>query len=610
MSSMSPVALVYLPNQPYLVGTFDVVKFKTWWKSNPFPEPIDFIKKGMHIYGRKHMVIAKRADGLWAVYLSRNYGIDWELAFLAQAGEVIYDMVLIKFGWAVLNTSTGFYRTVKAGSPGSWTKIASLPGAKAAPAFANIGNGDILLCTDGRYIWRSTNYGSSWSQVCDQSSRNRGYEFSSGGTQTKSSYPWYGSPLYPAIAGANGVAMCAYGPWTSWSNDGGKTWMENEFWDGMVWHPGFTDENGNACYPSPDIFWNRMPKSSSANANFVIKQILVSEAGRSPSSVKFVVRIDDLNPAPGETKLYSRVMYCYLGWFNHRIIGESSPDPYPKFRYRFQQFISPDENLNQIACYETQILGTDGTDRVVVSSQTTVDAKGNPIPSFKYSIDGGYTWISISVSDLKVGSEGDAPVYGGPFLDDVYTKAVWIWGTCSNVGRWNSESSTITQTQSYDMDALMESAERDVQKPQPVDSIIEKDGEEPESVDTILSKDQREPYPVDGLFEGLAAKTYRVDRTLEGIPEKAEPVDSIVTIDKSEDESIDAVFEKNIRLIYKVDVSMHDKNSRTYMVDTKLVKDDLYKRLARVHRTFPQVFDLWLPEIPQGVYNSAWEFIE
>ena len=73
---------------------------------------------------------------------------------------------------------------------------------------------------------------------------------------------------------------------------------------------------------------------------------------------------------------------------------------------------------------------------------------------------------------------------------------------------------------------------------------------------------------------------------------------------------MDAIFEKNIRLIYKVGVGLHDKNSRLYLVDTKLVKDDLNKRLARVRRTFPQVFDLWLPEIPQGVYNSVWEIIE
>ena len=607
--SMSPVALVYLPDQPFLLGTFDVENFKTWWRSRPFPEAIDFIKKGMHIYGRKHLVIAKRADGRWAVYISRNYGIDWELAFLAAEGEIIYDMVLIKFGWAVLNTSTGFYRTVKAGVSGSWTKISSLPGASAVPAFANIGNGDILLCTDGRYIWRSTNYGVSWSLVCDQASIGRGFEFSSSGKQTKSSIYWTGSPRYAAIAGANGVAMCAYGPWTSWSNDGGVSWMGNEFWDGMVWWPGFTDESGKECYPSPDIFWNRMPKSASANANFVIKQILVSEAGRLPSSVKFVVRIDDLNYAPGEQYLFSRVMYAYLGWFNHRIIGETSPDPYPKLRYRFQQFISPDESLNQIACYETQILGTEGTDRVVVSSQTTVDSQGNPIPSFKYSIDGGYTWITLKVGDLKVGDENDAPVYGGSFLDNVYTKAIWVWGTCSNVGRWNSQDSSITQTQSYDMDVEIEGW-RWLTEDDKVDAIIEKDGEEPESVDAILEKSPTEPYPVDGLFEGVATKSYRVDRTLEGISEKDVSVDSIVTIDKSEDDSVDAIFEKNIRLIYKVDMGLHDKNSRSYLVDTKLVKDDLNKRLARVRRTFPQVFDLWLPEIPQGVYNSVWEIIE
>ena len=125
MSSMTPVALVSLPNLPYLLGTFDTQQFREWWRSAPFPDDLEDIKKGFHIYGRTHLVLAKRKDGRWAVYRSKNYGIDWERVWLAAEGEIIYDIVLITFGWAILNTSLGFYETTSAGK--NWTLVLGLP---------------------------------------------------------------------------------------------------------------------------------------------------------------------------------------------------------------------------------------------------------------------------------------------------------------------------------------------------------------------------------------------------------------------------------------------------------------------------------------------------
>jgi len=455
MSARTPVALIYLPNQPYLIGTFDTTNFTNWWKSKPFPDTIEFIKKGMHVYGRKQLVIAKRTDGRWAVYLSKNYGIDWESVFLAEVGEVIYEMILIKFGWVILNTSTGFYESVKAGSDGSWTLISSLPGASAVPAFCNIGEGDIILCTDGRYIWRSTDKAHTWTLKCDQASI--GYRTAHYGTSgypkapQNSGYAWRGGPTYPAIAGANGEVLCAYGPFITWSNDGGLTWESNQFWDKMVDYPGYTAESGGALFPPSSIIYDRFPSSSTGNANFVIKQILVSEVvGPYQTDVRYVVRVDDLNPAPGQTKLFSRVFFGKHGWFHHNVIGEISIDPWPKMRAKFQQFISPDENLNQLSCFETAIMGSVGIDKVVVSAQTTVDSEGNPLPSFKYSIDGGDTWNTLDVGTLRVADSEGLPVSGGTFLDDTYAKVVWVWGSCDNVGYWRTiADDTRTQCQSY-----------------------------------------------------------------------------------------------------------------------------------------------------------------
>jgi len=619
MSARTPVALIYLPNQPFLLGTFDTTKFTNWWKSKPFPDTIEYIKKGMHVYGRKHLTIAKRTDGRWAVYLSKNYGIDWELVFLAAEGEVIYDMLLIKFGWVILNTSDGFYESVKAGSDGSWTKISSLPGASAVPAFCNIGGGDIILCTDGRYIWRSTNKARSWTLVCDQRQvpgrkyyrkligfpSPNNYEGGDGG------YLWSGSPLYPSIDGANGIVICAYGPFITISMDWGANWYSWGYkgfacrnnWDGYF-------EDVHRGPPKP-IIYDRFPDSSNGPAKFVIKQILVSSVkGPSIEDVTFLIRTDDLVVASGQTKLLSRVFYGEFGHMYIAEFGEGGDDISPYWSYKFQQFLSPDDNLNQLSMYETAIVGSSGLSRLVVSAQTTVDGNGNSIPSFKHSKDGGKTWTTLDVSAVKVSDGEGLPPSSGAFVDDYYVKSTWVGSKCDNVGNWTTKEGWRVQCQSYEMDLALESGERDVEKPQSVDAIIEKDGEEPESVDAILAELPTNPYPVDGLFEGVGTKTYRIDRTLEGISEKEVSVDSIVTKDKSEDDSVDAIFEKNIRLIYKVGVGLHDKNSRLYLVDTKLVKDDLNKRLARVRRTFPQVFDLWLPEIPQGVYNSVWEIIE
>jgi len=328
------------------------------------------------------------------------------------------------------------------------------------------------------------------------------------------------------------------------------------------------------------------------------------------TDVCYVVRVDDLELAPGQTKLFSRVFYGWHGQFYSEYHKDYGDDISPAFAYKFQQYLSPDENLNQLSAYENAILGSTSMDRLIVSAQTTTTVDGQTIPSFKYSIDGGNTWKTVDLSNVKVADGENLPAYQGVFLDDNYVRSVWVSGSCDNYRYVIPGDGTQIQCQSYEMDVLMERGERDVDIEDSLDAIIEKDGEKENSVDAIVAKDIPKPYDVDGLLEGEGSKTYRVDRTLEGESTKEEEIDAILSIDQEETDSVDAIFEKNIRLIYKVGVGLHDKNSRLYLVDTKLVKDDLNKRLARVRRTFPQVFDLWLPEIPQGVYNSVWEIIE
>jgi len=612
-TARTPVAIVYLPNQPYLLGTFDTTNFSSWWKSKPFPDDIEYIKKGMHVFGRSHLAIAKRVDGRWAVYLSKNYGVDWERVFLAEVDETIYNMILIKSGWVILNTSDGFYQSTKAGYSGTWSKISDLPGASAVPAFCNIGSGDILLCTDGRYIWRSTNKAVSWTLVCDQATVGGRRWYKETQEIRDDGFRWtYGSPLTAAIDGANGEVLCAYGPFITVSRDYGLTWTDTwnpiagwvvmNYWDGWI-----TFVRGS---PPKSVIYDRFPTSATSAPNFVVKQIIVSSVkGPLMTDVCYVVRVDDLVPAPGQTKLFSRVFYGYHGQYWSDYHNTYGDDISPAWQSKFQQNLSPDDNLNQLSAYENAVLGSTDISRLIVSAQTTVDVNGDPIPSFKYSMDGGLNWTTVDLSKVKIADGENLPIFSGAFLDDNYAKGTWISSYCDNFRNLiPSSENEHTQTQSYELDSEIEGW-RTLTEDLQIDAVVVKIGEENDSVDAIVAKDQDKPYDVDLLAEGEGSKTYRIDRGIEDEVEKTESVDAIASIDNTKDDSVDAILQKNQRLIYKIGVGLHDQNSKTYQVGVKVVRDGLIQRLSRIERLSPQMLDLYLPYVPYNPYDSAWEYV-
>ena len=612
-TARTPVAIVYLPNQPYLLGTFDTTNFSSWWKSKPFPDDIEYIKKGMHVFGRSHLAIAKRVDGRWAVYLSKNYGVDWERVFLAEVDETIYNMILIKSGWVILNTSDGFYQSTKAGYSGTWSKISDLPGASAVPAFCNIGSGDILLCTNGRYIWRSTNKAVSWTLVCDQATVGGRRWYKQTQEIRDNGFRWtYGSPLTAAIDGANGEVLCAYGPFITVSRDYGLTWTDTwnpiagwvvmNYWDGWI-----TFVRGS---PPKSVIYDRFPTSATSAPNFVVKQIIVSSVkGPLMTDVCYVVRVDDLVPAPGQTKLFSRVFYGYHGQYWSDYHNTYGDDISPAWQSKFQQNLSPDDNLNQLSAYENAVLGSTDISRLIVSAQTTVDVNGDPIPSFKYSKNGGKDWTTVDLSKVKIADGENLPIFSGAFLDDNYAKGTWISSYCDNfrnlIPYGENEH---TQTQSYELDSEIEGW-RTLTEDLQIDAVVVKIGEENDSVDAIVAKDQDKPYDVDLLAEGEGSKTYRIDRGIEDEVEKTESVDAIASIDNTKDDSVDAILQKNQRFIYKIGVGLHDQNSKTYQVGVKVVRDGLIQRLSRIERLSPQMLDLYLPYVPYNPYDSAWEYI-
>ena len=581
MSGMNPVVLVSLPNANYLLGTFDTTKFRAWWRSRPFPDDLQNIKKGFHIYGRTHLAIAQRVDGRWAVYRSKNYGIDWTSAWLAVEGETIYDIVLITYGWAILNTSLGFYETVDSGV--TWSLILSLPTAPNAPAFCNIGGGDILMCTDGRYIWRSTDISRSWSQVCDSTDLLMSSFNGLGGTDRYSQHYSSSNARKPCIAGANGKVLAANGPFLLISKDNGLNFEGHRHW--------MADARGNSDWydlaPPYSLVAGRLwpPRSS---PEFIITQILITSTdGDSGEDVTFLIKCNDLVPLSGESQLYARTFVTY-GAAGH-IHGVYMNNEF--YKCIFQQCVF-DYGNSQITAYDLPVTGEDFNDTLAFSAQTKVDSSGNQVISLKYSIDGGLTWIDIDVSKLKVGdaSEGGAAI--GGTVDDNFSKTVWSSGGCCNFGTWRVIEETRRQCQSYEFDVMAESQRT---KNYDLDGNLTADHTKSYQQDTLAEARVIKPYQLASYNEGQRSKAYRIDRALEGESTKADDLDAIVSLDVPVADKMDALISGRPKRYYRLTAYLQDRMPQSYFLDCIIERYQLNKRLARIGDEFPQVFDLDLP---------------
>jgi hypothetical protein len=585
MSSMTPVVLVSLPNLPYLLGTFDTVKFKQWWRSAPFPDELQNIKKGFHIYGRTHLAIAQRTDGLWAVYRSKNYGIDWERAWLAAAGEKIYDIVLITFGWAILNTSKGFYETVNAGK--TWTKRSNLPGATATPAFYNIGGGDVLLCTDGHSVWRSTDISRHWTKTCDMDGF---FHFDNYDNRKYSGY--YTGPSTPAIAGANGRVFVAHGPYLLRSDDGGVLWQEPSYYMYTI-----TAASVQYRVPARAIINDRLwPISQSPK--FLVTQINVASVdGPAGDDVVFLFKLDDCVIRSGQSSLLTYVIKTFTldGYKNNY------------FEPLFQQFLTPETSSQHLSSYNVAVLGANYNDRLVFSAQTQV-VDGVSVPCLKYSTDGGVTWIDIDISKIDIGDPDEGGSYGGSMLDDNFAKLTWVAPACNNQGSYDIVELYRRQCQSYEMDVNIESTPVSWlghTKSYQADAIVASiQRSKTVSVDAMMSAEKQTPYNLDAFAEGPSTKIYRIDRTCEGTSTIEEAVDAIAEKDQPVIESVDALAQGQPKRYYLVGVFLQSKRSTSYLCDAILVEDGLTETVQKMIAKFPQFMDLFDPGMPYEVYDS------
>ncbi len=579
-ASMTPVVLISLPNLPYLLGTFDTARFRTWWRSAPFPDDLENIKKGFHIYGRTHLVLAQRKDGRWAVYRSKNYGIDWERVFLAAAGEKIYDIVLITFGRAILNTSLGFYETVNAGT--SWTMVLGLPSAPNAPAFYNIGGGDILVCTDGRYVWRSTNIARSWTQVCDmQTVTHTNYSGLSG---------HYTGPSIPCIAGANGRVFAANGPFLVRSDDGGLSFGVVAYWEYL---PSLAPL---VLRPPKDIVYDRLWPINT-NPGCLISQILISSVdGPQGNDVVFVLKLNDIRPVAGNTDLFA---WTFKTWTSDPIVAKNN-----HWKPIFQQYLTPTVEESHLSSYDVAVMGADYNDKLIFSAQTKIDSTGKPVPSLKYSTDGGETWTDINLGQIKIGDPDGGGLYSGSMVDDNFAKLTWVGPACNNYGSYDFVELYRRQCQSYEMDVGIKTTRP---KSYQLDAITSSNPEKTQDLDALVEAGATHPYDVDVLIEGQGSKSYRLDRTLEGTATKEQNLDAIITADNHIDDMLDAHIWANIKKHYHLGVLLRWKATSPYSIDAILVKNRLNERLSGIEREIPQFLDLDVPTIPYSPLDSRQE---
>jgi len=587
MSSMTPVALVSLPNLPYLLGTFDTTKFREWWRSNAFPDDLENIKKGFHIYGRTHLALAKRKDGRWAVYRSKNYGIDWERVFLAAVGETIYDIVLITFGRAILNTSLGFYETVNAGT--TWNLVLGLPSAPNAPAFYNIGNGDILMCTDGRYIWRSTNIARSWTRILDMQTIMH--------VDAKNYVGRYTGPSIPCIAGANGRVIVAHGPFILMSENAGLSFAYVPNWD-------WSSAAGPASLLPPQAVVHNRMWDMTTNPGFLISQLLISSVdGTSGEDVVFILKLNDVRPVSGFTDLFAWTFKSFTsGTKTGSVVGINT-----WWKPVFQQYLMPKEGECNITSYDVAVMGQSSNDKLMFSAQTRIDPlTGNPIPSLKFSTDGGATWTDIDIGKIKIGDPSGGGIYGGSMMDENFVKITWVAASCNNYGWYHSTELYRKQCQSYEMDLNIQGP-KTVTMDYMLDAQIGKGHTKSQEMDAILSADIAAPYNIDYMAEAIHSKSYQLDRNLETLITKEYEVDTINSADTSISDTLDVLIFARAKKYYHLGLLIAGKTSFGYNIDAILVKNRLNERLSGIEREIVQFLDIDVPSIPYAPLDSRKE---
>jgi hypothetical protein len=330
--------------------------------------------------------------------------------------------------------------------------------------------------------------------------------------------------------------------------------------------------------------------------------VVASVDGPTSDDVCFVVKTKDIQPfyesGSWEGKYYTRLFKTYSG---RTPSGEEWGNFW--FRYILQRPLSPSDN--QISSYDLPITGSNERDTLIFSAQA-----GDGVPSLCLYTDVSMTnAISIDPASIKVYDSAemdDVPTYGGEFLDDNYAVNTWVHGACDNEGRWTLGEGYRRQNLSFEADMDIDSRKEKLQN---LDTIIDTTSQADHQADIRMVKPIPAILPVDALLDGQATTILQCDRHLEGSVTKDQSIDQILSEDKLPVLDIDGVFESKVRSRLYVDMGIRRIVPISHSCDIIILENDLPERLTKMDRKFPQVFDIMVPDVGYGVYNSKKESV-
>lgn len=283
---MRRVVLTHLPGLNYFIGTFDLTNYQVWWKSAPLPGDIQTIEHALWVGGPMHLCLAKMTDGTWSIYLSFDYGVNWQL--VKNSAVEIMDIELVTFTWILYSDANGdWWESTNSGL--TWTKVCTAGPVGMAFFVLHKGENVIVFNHDGRYIKKSTDIARTWTTACDLN------QVVIDADDYREAPIYYTGRRVAAIAGANGTILASNGPWMARSMDNGNEFTCNHSWDTVYAGSDadqvldFETNEIHSCFPPTEIVeYNR--------DNFLISDIVISSIdGPLGGDVAFVMLCKDIN---------------------------------------------------------------------------------------------------------------------------------------------------------------------------------------------------------------------------------------------------------------------------------------------------------------------------
>lgn len=283
---MRRVVLTHLPGLNYFIGTFDLTNYQDWWKSAPLPGAIQTIEHALWVGGPMHLCLAKMVDGTWSIYLSFDYGVNWQL--VKNSAVEIMDIELVTFTWVLYSDANGdWWESTNSGL--TWTKVCTAGPVGKAFFVLHKGENVTVFAHDGRYIKKSTDIARTWTTACDLN------QVVIDADDYREAPIHYTGRRVAAIAGANGTILASNGPWMARSMDNGNEFTCNHSWDTVYAGSGadqvldFETNEIHSCFPPIELV-------ELGRNDFLIKDIVISSIdGPLGGDVAFVLLTEDLN---------------------------------------------------------------------------------------------------------------------------------------------------------------------------------------------------------------------------------------------------------------------------------------------------------------------------